>query len=178
MKGDTVKIIRQYNKELENFLEEVVEYTLNKYGQELNLVNLQEIELRDIPEFDLKKDGTTYENGTKIMDTSRLYDMLPCLSVEKLENNSNFKIIVNTLYHEMGHITDWAQYPRIYAEAESMENKEVGLPTLFWFEYIAEKRSQSKDNSNSTEFCEQFVKGQWHAHYSSFDDIEEENFFT
>ena len=138
-----MKIIRQYNKELENFLEEVVEYTLNKYGQEWNLVNLQEIELRDIPEFDLKKDGTTYENGTKIMDTSRLYDMLPCLSVEKLENNSNFKIIVNTLYHEMGHITDWAQYPRIYAEAESMENKEVGLPTLFWFEYIAEKRSHA-----------------------------------
>lgn len=177
LKGDIVKIICQYNNELENFLGEVVEYTLNKYGQELNLVNLQEIELSDISEFDLKKDGTTYENGTKIMVTSRLYDMLPCLSVAKLENNSNFKMIVNTLYHEMGHITDWAQYPRIYAEAESMENKEVGLPALFWIEYIAEKRSQSKDNSNSTEFCEQFVKGQWHAHYISFDDIEEENFF-
>lgn len=172
-----MKIICQYNKELENFLEKVVEYTLSKYGQELNLVNLQEIELRDISEFDLKKDGTTYENGTKIMVTSRLYDMLPCLSVEKLENNPNFKMIVNTLYHEMGHITDWAQYPRIYAEAESMENKKVGLPSLFWIEYIAEKRSQSKDNSNSTEFCVQFVKGQWHAHYCSFDDIKEENFF-
>lgn len=41
------------------------------------------------------------------MITSRLYDILPCLSIEKLENNPNFKMIVNTLYHEMGHITDW-----------------------------------------------------------------------
>lgn len=54
-KGDIVKIICQYNKELEYFLEEVVEYTLSKYGQELNLVKLQEIELKDISEFVLKK---------------------------------------------------------------------------------------------------------------------------
>lgn len=111
------------------------------------------------------------------MITSRLYDMLPCLSIEKLENNPNFKMIVNTLYHEMGHITDWEKYPRIYAEAESMENIEIGLPSLFWLEYIAEKRSQLKGHSNNAEFCVQFVKCQWHAYYCNFDDIEE-NFFT
>lgn len=40
-------IICQYNKELEHFLENAVEYTLRKYGEELNLVNLQEIEFTD-----------------------------------------------------------------------------------------------------------------------------------
>lgn len=172
-----MNIICQYNKELEHFLENVVEYTLRKYGQELNLANLQEIKLMNISEFDLQKDGTTYENGTKIIVTSRLYDMLPCFSVEKLEDNSNFKMIVNTLYHEMGHITDWAQYPQLYAEAESMNNKKVGLPALFWLEYLAEKRSCSKDESNNAVFCKQFVERRWHAYYCNFDDLDENNFF-
>lgn len=54
-----------------------------------------------------------------------------------------------------------------------MENIEIGLPSLFWLEYIAEKRSQLKDHSNNAEFCVQFVKCQWHAYYCNFDDIEE-----
>ena len=172
-----MNIICQYNKELECFLRSVVEYTLCKYGQELNLNNLQQIELIDISEFELQKDGTTYENGTKIIVTSRLSDMLPCFSIEQLENNSNFKMIVNTLYHEMGHITDWAKYPKLYKEADTMENKRVGLPALFWIEYLAEKRSCSKAEINNLEFCNQFVQRQWHAYYSSFDDLKESNFF-
>ena len=103
--------------------------------------------------------------------------MLPCYSIEKLEDNPNFEMIVNTLYHEMGHITDWAQYPKLYAEAEFMNNKKVGLPALFWLEYLAEKRSCSKDGSNNVEFCKQFVECKWHAYYCNFDDIDENNFF-
>lgn len=92
-----MNIICQYNKELEHFLENAVEYTLHKYGEELNLVNLQEIELMDISEFDLQKDGTTYENGTKIIVTSRLYDMLPFDEPEKL---SSLYEIMNRYYKQ------------------------------------------------------------------------------
>ena len=101
-----MNIICQYNKELECFLRSVVEYTLCKYGQELNLNNLQQIELIDISEFELQKDGTTYENGTKIIVTSRLYDMLPCFSIEQTDCKilnylsqllNNFSSQLNTL---------------------------------------------------------------------------------
>ena len=129
-----MNIICRYNKKLEDFLKSVVEYTLGKYGQELNLVNLQQIELINISKFNLEKDGSTDKNGTRIIVTSRLYDMLPCFSIEKIEKDTNFKKIVNTLYHEMGHITDWVRYPKLYAEAETMENVKVGLPALFWLE--------------------------------------------
>lgn len=172
-----MKIICQYDKRLENFLKDVVDYTLCKYGQELNLDNLQQIELMNISEFDLLKDGSTEEHGTKIILTSRLYDMLPSFSVENLESNPNFKMIVNTLYHEMGHVTDWKKYPKLYAEAESMDNLKIGLPALFWLEYLAEKRSCLKDGSNNSDFCKQFVECQWRAYYSNFDDIDENNFF-
>ncbi len=171
-----MNIICQYDKKLENFLKDVVEYTLCKYGQELNLDNLQQIELMNISEFDLLKDGSTEEHGTKIILTSRLYDMLPSFSIEKIEGNADFKMIVNTLYHEMGHITDWRKYPKLYAEAESMDNLKIGLPALFWLEYLAEKRSCLKDGSNCSDFCKQFVERQWRAYYSNFDDIEEGNF--
>jgi len=171
-----VNIICRYNKKLEDFLKSVVEYTLGKYGQELNLVNLQQIELINISKFNLEKDGSTDKNGTRIIVTSRLYDMLPCFSIEKIEKDTNFKKIVNTLYHEMGHITDWVRYPKLYAEAETMENVKVGLPALFWLEYIAEKRSCLKNDYDNFEFCNQFVKRQWHAYYSNFYDIKESNF--
>ena len=54
-----MNIICRYNKKLEDFFKSVVEYTLSKYGQELNLVNLQQIELINISKFNLEKDGST-----------------------------------------------------------------------------------------------------------------------
>ena len=57
-----MNIICRYNKKLEDFLKSVVEYTLGKYGQELNLVNLQQIELINISKFNLEKDGSTDKN--------------------------------------------------------------------------------------------------------------------
>lgn len=172
-----MEIVCQYDKELEKFLVAIVEYTLNKYGAELNLQNLKQIELMHISEFDIEKDGSTYDNGTMIVVTSRLYDMLPNYNIKELVNNDNFKMLINTMYHEMGHVSDWIKYPKIYAEAETGQEMEKVLPSLFWLEFLAEVRSCNAEGSNVDEFCTQFVQRQWHSYKNDLSLIDESNFF-
>lgn len=172
-----MEIVCQYDKELEKFLVSVVEYTVNKYGDELNLQNLKQIELIDISEFDIEKDGSTYDNGTRIIVTSRLYDMLPNYNIKELVYDNNFKLLVNTMYHEMGHVSDWQKYPNIYLEAETMKEMKKALPALFWLEYLAELRSCHVEGANVEEFCTQFVQRQWHSYKNDLSIIDESNFF-
>ena len=81
-----MKIYCFYNYEYHIFLNKVVELVLNQYGSDLNISTLREIELRNINEFEIITDGRTVGNG-KIIVTSRLYDYLPTLDLEKLQEN-------------------------------------------------------------------------------------------
>lgn len=77
-----MKIYCSYNHKYHIFLNKVVELVLNQYGSDLNINTLKEIELRNIDEFEIKTDGRTVGNN-KIIVTSRLYDFLPTLNIEK-----------------------------------------------------------------------------------------------
>ena len=44
-------------------------------------------------------------------------------------------MIVNTLYHELGHISDWKDYPKLYSVADAIDNVKNGLPAFLWLEY-------------------------------------------
>lgn len=94
----------KYNRELDIFLKDVVEYTLDIFGKKLRLDALQEIELIDIKEFSYDNtDGRACDyGGKKIIVTSRLYYKLPTHRIEELKNNIDFIMIVNTMFHEMG----------------------------------------------------------------------------
>ena len=161
----------------EIFLKSVVKYTLDIYSAELNLSRLKLIELINISEFEIQKDGSACENGTKIILTSRLYDMLPNYNIEELEDNRDFKTIVNTMYHEMGHITDWVNYPKLYEIAESDSDIKKMLPALFWLEYLAEKRSCQVAILDKMDICEQFVQNEWHPYKINLSSADTSNFF-
>lgn len=171
-----MKIICRYNKELDRFLKKVVRYTLNKYGQGLNLSRLEVIELKDISEFELMTDGRCMDE-TSIVVTSRLYDVLPSYDIRKLKKNKDFKMIVNTLHHELGHISDWTSYPSIYKYGSEMDDAKKGLPALFWLEFLAEKRSFDTGEVDKTDFCNQFVECKWQPYKCDFEHCSTENFF-
>lgn len=177
MGGLSLEIICEYDKELNILLKEVVKYTIEIYNSELRLDSLQKIELRNIKEFGYDTDGKTLEDGTIIWVTSRLYEKLPSYNIKEIEDNINFILIVNTLFHEMGHVTDWLVMPRLYNAALNIHNKKSMFAALFWLEYLAEKRSSSNDRVNYSEYCDDFVKRPWKAYKVDFETCTDDNFF-
>lgn len=104
----------------ENFLfiqsrlsNQVVEYILNKYDNQLNITTLEEIELVDKNIFEYDTDAKIISKN-KIVVTSRLYELLPSLDILSLITNNDFKLLCNTIYHEMGYINDMALMPQLY----------------------------------------------------------------
>ncbi len=160
-----MKIYCFYNYEYHIFLNKVVELVLNQYGSDLNISTLREIELRNINEFEIITDGRTVGNG-KIIVTSRLYDLLPTLDIECLNENNNYKLLRQIIYHEMGHINDMAYMPNIYkCVLENIQNKvakiNISTASLFWLEYKDEKRSFGFENIYDLEICDSFVDSEW-----------------
>lgn len=51
------------------------------------------------------------------MLTSRLYDILPNLDIDKLQKDENYRRIKQTIHHEMGHINDMFTMPKLYKYA-------------------------------------------------------------
>ena len=65
-----------YNQEYEIFLRAIVDYVIDRWGDELDLSEVETIELVDISKFNYETDGKVYNQGKNILVTSRLYDEL------------------------------------------------------------------------------------------------------
>ena len=170
-----MKIFCQYNSQLDTFLKALVEYVLDLYGKQLLLDDLEEIELKEsLPG---SSDGRVEDGGKRIILSSRLFSLLPTYTVSYILENENYKLIANTLYHEMGHVSDMKMMPHIYAVAQDLEKEEQMLPAFFWAEYLAEKRSCSTNIIDYTAYCEDFSSCNWRAYKFDFDTGTEENFF-
>ena len=175
-----LKVFCSYNEEYHNFLNKVVDSILDKYGSQLNISALEEIELVDKRKYKYITDGKTYYGRIEV--TSRLYELLPTLEIEDLENNNDYKLLRKTLYHEMGHINDMAYMPNLYkCVFENVLKKAADInastSSLFWIEYIAEKRSSGFENVYDLEICDEFVDAEWKCSMSSFfSDYNENNF--
>jgi len=118
-----MRIFCQYSPQLDCFLKDLVEYVLDSYGNQLLLDDLEEIELiKDLPG---SSDGRVIEGGKKILLSSRLFSLLPTYEVSELLEDENYRLIVNTLYHEMGHVSDMKIMPNIYAAAQNLKNENV-----------------------------------------------------
>ena len=127
-----MEIVCKYNKDLEIFLKQVVQYVIDNYGDNLKLNKLKIIELVKKEEFAYSTDGKTCDDGTKIIVTSRLYELLPTLNLQQLQGDENLEALINTLYHEMIHVTDWNNMPNLYSAVITMNNSKHYLPGLFW----------------------------------------------
>ncbi|GFI18166.1 hypothetical protein IMSAGC009_03338 [Lachnospiraceae bacterium] len=176
-----MKVFCSYDVRYDAFFKAVVKLTIDKYGLQLNIDTLKEIELIDKNDLPYEIDGKVL-SASKIIVTSRLYELLPNLEIDSLKNNEDYGMLRKTLYHEMGHINDMALMPKIYScILESFENRNINgdsIASLFWIEYVAEKRTAFFENVYNLEICDDFVKRKWHcsmadpyAHYG------EKNFF-
>lgn len=172
-----MRIFCKCNIELDTFLKDVVEYTLDIFGKKLRLDALEEIELIDIQEFSYDTDGRAYDGGKKIIVTSRLYDKLPTYRIEELKDNIDFNMIVKTMFHEMGHVTDWASMPSLYAAAENMDDGKAMVTSAFWLEYLAEKRSSIEGLVNHSDYCDDFASRKWKSYKFDMENASENNFY-
>lgn len=155
-----IDIYCKYDKQLNEFFNDVVRYTIEKYAFGLNIDTLKEIELIDGKRYKLKTDGKII-NESKIIITSRLYNMLPDYKITGLYRNKIFKQIVCTIYHELGHINDMSLYPNLYNMVLKGEDRLLKIMAmLFWTEYLAEKRSVIIDPCRY-EFCDEFLNTKW-----------------
>lgn len=171
-----MKIFCKYNKEFDSFLKKTVKYTIDRYGQYLDVTSIEEIELQDIKNFSYETDGKTYDEGRKILLTSRLYELLPSFDIRKIKNDTNFKMLIDTQFHEMGHATDWKRMPNLYNAVIMHPTSEDGIASLFWVEYLAEKRSQDFSPLDYNSFCNEFAKNHWRAYKSDLDSTGYDNF--
>lgn len=171
-----MKIQCLYSEKYERFLEETVEYIIARWGNELDLSGLEIIELKESDKYQINSEGRTYNKGKNIVLSSDTYDQLDELAIEKMADSEKFKSIVNTIYHEMGHASDWKKMPQLYGMVEDNSESSLKIASLFWLEYLAEKRSSEKGLVNHNSFCEDFVTREWKAYRIDYNDIDTENF--
>lgn len=176
-----MKIYCSYNSELHEFLNEVVQLILKKYGSKLKLDTLEEIELINKEEVSYETDGKVL-NKNKIIVTSRLYELLPTLVIDNLKNNEDYVMLRKTLYHEMGHINDMVFMPKLYnCVLENFKKRNINsdsISSLFWIEYLAEKRTAIFENVYNMEICDELVKQKWHCSiFDPYTHYGENNFF-
>lgn len=164
-----MKIYCLYNQKLENFLKEVAELILNKYGGQLNIESLEEIELVNKSAYLYETDGRIISNS-KIVVTSRLYELLPCFDITTLKENNNFIKLKKTLYHEMGHINDMTLMPKLYECGFSEVYNKEKIASQFWLEYIADKRTATFEGHQFFDLCDGFVKEDWKCTMCSLDE--------
>lgn len=172
-----MRIFCKYNTSLDIFLKDVVKYTLDIFREKLTLDALEEIELIDIKDFSYTTDGRTQDGGKKIVVTSRLYDNLPSYKIEELKDHIDFNMIVNTMFHEKGHVTDWMSMPNLYLAAENMDDYKAMVTSVFWLEFLAEKRSSIEGLVNHSDYCGEFAGRKWEAYKFDMENATESNFY-
>lgn len=176
-----MKIFCVYSQELHRFLNEVVKLVLDKYGSNLNIHTLEEIELVNKNDLPYETDGKVLSKS-KIIVTSRLYELLPTLTISELINNNDYRMLRKTLYHEMGHINDMVFMPKLYdCVLEGFNNKKIKaecISSLIWIEYMAEKRTATFENVYNMEICDELVTRKWHCSIANpYLYYDERNFF-
>lgn len=177
-----MKVYCSYNKEYHKFLNKVVASILEKYGSQLDISALEEIELINKEVLPYETDGKIL-SSKKVIVTSRLYELLPTLKIGDLENNNDYKLLRKTLYHEMGHINDMKIVPNLYkCIFQGFQNDNVGLhfmSILLWVEYIAEKRTNGFENVDDMEVCEDFVLTEWQcSKFEPYFSHDNKNFYN
>ncbi|EHG33218.1 hypothetical protein [Enterocloster clostridioformis] len=163
-----MRVYCSYKKEFNEFLIAVVKLVIKEYGYNLNIKSLEEIELVNKNVYSYPTDGRTIDKS-KIIVTSRLYELLSTFNIDQLKEDKNYISIKKTLYHEMGHVNDMTLFPVLYNYGFSSNCKEQ-IASQFWLEYIAEIRTVIFENWFDSSLCDDFVRKQWNCTMSSLDE--------
>ena len=77
----------------------------------------------------------------------------------------------------MGHASVWKKMPRLYGLVEENATSALGLASLFWTEYLAEKRSSEKGLVSYDSFCLDVAQSEWKVYKVDFCKVGTDNFF-
>lgn len=66
--------------------------------------------------------------------------------------------------------------PNLYRVVEENPTSAEGVASLFWLEYIAEKRSVEKNLVDHDSFCTDIAKSEWRAYKTEFGRAGSDNF--
>lgn len=161
-----MRVFCDYNQDFDRFLKTVVEYVMEKYSENLDLRNVEEIELvREVK--NSPTDGRFSES--RIVVTERLFKMLPTLDISKLKGNGVFEEIVGALYHEMGHATDSVRMPALYSRVfngrcDELENWAIKA----FLEFVAERRTRFIGTEEYDIYCESIKSALWNVYENNY----------
>lgn len=156
-------------KKYDSILVILVDRVISKYSDQLNIDSLEVIWLKDVKEFSLPIDGRSENRGKTIIITSRLFDLLSFDNAGNVVEDETYQALENTLYHEIGHLTDRGIFSEIYNIAENENSEWIDIVvSIIWIEYVAQKRTRI-NTKETREFCANFINMDWEPYRVDFD---------
>ena len=163
----------KFNKNYEVFLKHVYEYVIENFAKDFNLSLLNKIEI--VPSLPCSSDGRI--EGTNILLSKRLYDLLPTLDIDLLRDNNDFNLIVSTLYHELCHLNEQTILPNIHAICNRDDIDIDYFVAQFWIEYIVETKTNAVFKRNKSKFCDDIALNEWKINKADYDTQNTTNYF-
>lgn len=163
----------KFNKNYEVFLKHVYEYVVENFAKDFNLSVLNKIEI--VPSLPCLSDGRI--EGTNILLSKRLYDLLPALDLDLLRDNNDFNFIVSTLYHELCHLNEQTILPNIHAICNRDDIDIDYFVAQFWIEYIVETKTNAIFKRNKSKFCDDIAINGWKINKADYDTQNTTNYF-
>ena len=163
----------KFNKNYEVFLKHVYEYVVKNFVKDFNVSVLNKIEI--VPSLPCSSDGRI--EGTNILLSKRLYDLLPTLDIDLLRDNNDFNLIVSTLYHELCHLNERTILPNFHAIC-NRDNIDIDyFVAQFWIEYIVETKTNAIFKRNKSKFCDDIAINEWKINKADYDTQNTTNYF-
>ena len=160
-----MKVFCSYDENYNRLLKDIVNYLINKYGEELEPNSIQEIELVKVIDANPESDGRLIDHGNKIVLSERLFKKILHFDIDVLIDSAPFDTIISTIYHEIGHSSDMVNMPSMYNYVYETEDvTPVSFAVYLFLEYVAERRSSKLVNSERIYFYEQYLAGSWNVY--------------
>ena len=157
----------------EVFLKHVYEYVVENFAKDFKLSVLNKIEI--VPSLPCSSDGRI--EGTNILLSKRLYELLPTLDLDLLIDNNDFNLIVSTLYHELCHLNERTILPNIHAIC-NRDNIDIDyFVAQFWIEYIVETKTNAVFKRNKSKFCDDIALNEWKINKADYNTQNTTNYF-
>ncbi len=163
----------KFNKNYEVFLKHVYEFVIENFAKDFNLSVLNKIEI--VPSLPCLSDGRI--EGTTILLSKRLYDLLPTLDLDLLRDNDDFNLIISTLYHELCHLNEQTILPNIHAICNRDDIDIDYFVAQFWIEYIVEIKTNAVFKRNKSNFCDDIALNEWKINNADYDTQNTTNYF-
>lgn len=166
-------LVCKFNNYYENFLSKIYKNVITNFARDFDLSALSKIEIVEV--LHGSSDGRLI--GNDILLSKRLFDLLPTLDIESLENNSVFNLLISTLFHELCHLNERSITPNIHSMCDRDIIDIDYFVALVWIEYIVELKTNLVFKRKKTDFRKAVALNEWKICKSNFNDFDTSNYF-